>query len=93
MCSEDNYCEPELPLLLTIGPCVEPGREPSSWLKSALFWKRLTNRYSVELIRDCGILEPERLLRIIKEANELTSIFSAARQTARSNRNRSVAET
>ena len=46
----------------------------------SLFW--------LELIRDCGIMEADKLTRIMKEALELTSIFSAAQHTAKSNRPR-----
>ena len=42
----------------------------------SLFW--------LELIQDCGIMDAEKLARMVKEANELTSIFSAAQHTARS---------
>ena len=41
----------------------------------SLFW--------LELIRDCGIMQAEKLTRIMREALELTSIFSAAQRTAR----------
>jgi four helix bundle protein len=41
----------------------------------SLFW--------LELMQDCGIMDREKLSRIMNEANELTSIFSAAQQTAR----------
>jgi four helix bundle protein len=41
----------------------------------SLFW--------LELIRDCGMMDSEKLTRIMKEADELTSIFAAAQHTAR----------
>ena len=41
----------------------------------SLFW--------LELIRDCELMQSEKLARIMKEADELTSIFAAAQHTAR----------
>ena len=37
----------------------------------------------LELLSESGIIKPERLLELLREANELTAIFSAAQQTAR----------
>ena len=41
--------------------------------------------YWLEIIRESKLLENEELCRLIKEANELTSIFAAADKTAKKN--------
>jgi four helix bundle protein len=40
--------------------------------------------YWIELLGECRAVAPERLKELLKEAEELTAIFSAARKTARS---------
>jgi len=40
----------------------------------------------LELLHEGGIVSPERLQELLREANELTAIFAAAHQTARSKR-------
>jgi four helix bundle protein len=37
----------------------------------------------LELLQECKVIKPERLQDLVKEANELTSIFAAAHRTAR----------
>jgi len=39
----------------------------------------------LELIEETGVLKPQRLQEISKEARELTAIFSASLRTARGN--------
>jgi hypothetical protein len=40
----------------------------------------------LELLQECAAVKPERLQELLKEANELTAIFSAANQTARNHK-------
>jgi four helix bundle protein len=39
--------------------------------------------YWLELLRESGLLKPERLVKILKEANELVAIAVASRKTAK----------
>jgi four helix bundle protein len=51
-----------------IGVVVEEADESVFWL---------------EMLSDCGVVVPARLKELMNEANELTALFSASRQTAR----------
>jgi four helix bundle protein len=51
-----------------IGVVVEEADESTFWL---------------EMLLDCGVVVPAQLKELIKEANELTALFTASRQTAR----------
>ncbi len=51
-----------------IGVVVEEADESSFWL---------------EMLSDCGIVSPVQLKELIKEANELTALFTASRRTAK----------
>lgn len=51
-----------------IGVVVEEADESMFWL---------------EMLSDCGIVVPARLKELMNEANELTALFTASRQTAR----------
>jgi len=44
----------------------------------------------IELLADAGIMKKERLAELLKEAQELTAIFTASRQTAKQSGGRSV---
>ncbi len=41
--------------------------------------------YWTELLQEAGILPPDRMTAIMKEANELTAIFTASIKTAKAN--------
>ncbi|MEO8772466.1 MAG: four helix bundle protein [Ferruginibacter sp.] len=45
------------------------------------------SHYWLEVVRDSGIKIGEEVDRLIKEANELTAIFTATDKTAKANRN------
>jgi len=51
-----------------IGVVVEEADESMFWL---------------EMLSDCGVVAPGKLKELVKEANELTALFTASRQTAR----------
>jgi four helix bundle protein len=51
-----------------IGVVVEEAYESVFWL---------------EMLSDCGVVETARLSELTREANELTALFTASRQTAR----------
>jgi len=51
-----------------IGVVVEEADESDFWL---------------EMLSDCGIVAPPRVKELMNEANELTALFTASRQTAR----------
>jgi four helix bundle protein len=51
-----------------IGVVVEEADESMFWL---------------EMLSDCGVVAPAKLKELVKEANELTALFTASRQTAR----------
>ena len=40
----------------------------------------------LELLSKSGIVKPQRLIPLLKEANELVAIFAASRRTAKSRR-------
>jgi len=58
-----------------IGQPAGHAREPSS-LHEAVYW--------LELLLETGILDHKRLDPLLREANELTSIFVSSQRTAKS---------
>jgi hypothetical protein len=69
----------------TIAQRVDQGRERSLRPKSVSLQKKQMNRYWLELISEGKLLPDPKIGDLLKEANELTAIFTSARRTSSRN--------
>jgi four helix bundle protein len=74
----------ELQLAQIIAPHAKPGPKLNLSAKIGIVAEEADETvFWIELLSDTGIMKKERLEALRKEAQELTAIFSASRQTAK----------
>ena len=81
---ESKFSAREHLLVLTTGPHVVPGPRPNLLRSWALVLEEVDETvFWLELMLDSGIFPKNRLNSLLKEANELTSIFVTSLRTAK----------